>query len=79
MKLISLIKPIAVNYFGIELLVPFWTKFIVTESKGIVLAWNKRPSQINGNWFSESPSSQYEIVAIVDLEDINWKETLVEL
>ncbi|QXF35193.1 hypothetical protein CE143_19990 [Photorhabdus luminescens] len=79
MKLISLIKPIAVNYFGIELLVPFWTKFIVTESKGIVLAWNKRPSQINGNWDSESPQSQYEIVAIVELGDTDWRETLIKL
>ncbi|PQQ22299.1 hypothetical protein [Photorhabdus hindustanensis] len=79
MKLISLIKPIKVNYFGIELLAPFWTKFIVTENKGIVLAWNKKPSQINGNWFSESPSSQYEIVAIIELEGMDWKETLVEI
>ncbi|QXF34321.1 hypothetical protein CE143_15060 [Photorhabdus luminescens] len=79
MKLISLIKPIAVNYFGIELLVPFWTKFIVTESKGIVLAWNKKPSELKGYWDSESQQSQYEIVAIVDLDGTDWKETLVEI
>ncbi|NHB93548.1 hypothetical protein [Photorhabdus cinerea] len=79
MKLISLIRPIEVEYFGIELLVPHWTKFIVTENKGFVLAWNKKPSQLKGDWNSKSPRSQYEIVAIVDLEDMDWKETLIEL
>ncbi|TDB45233.1 hypothetical protein [Photorhabdus luminescens] len=68
MKLISLIKPFKVNYFGIELLIPHWAKFIVAESNGIVFAWNKKPSQTNnGSWFSESLQSQYEIVAIVDI------------
>ncbi|WP_387468494.1 hypothetical protein, partial [Photorhabdus sp. RM323S] len=62
MKLISLIKPIKVKYFGIELLVPFWTKFIVTDRNGIVLAWNEKPSQYNGDWISESAQYQYEIV-----------------
>ncbi|OCQ53617.1 hypothetical protein Ppb6_01243 [Photorhabdus australis subsp. thailandensis] len=79
MKLISLIKPIKVNYFGIELSVPHWTKFIAMDEIGLALAWNKKPSQLKGYWDSESLQSQYEIVAIVDLEDIDWKETLVEI
>ncbi|OWO81617.1 hypothetical protein B5C26_13345 [Photorhabdus luminescens] len=51
------------------------TELDITEQE-----WNKKPSQTNnGSWFSESLQSQYEIVAIVDLEDIDWKETLVEI
>ncbi|NHB89932.1 hypothetical protein [Photorhabdus tasmaniensis] len=79
MKLISLIKPIKVKYFGIELSVPFWTKFIVTDHNGIVSAQNEKPLQSNGSWISESVQYQYEIVAIVDLENVDWKDTLIQI
>ncbi|WP_448512149.1 hypothetical protein [Photorhabdus laumondii] len=82
MKLISLIKPIQVKYFGIELSVPHWTKFIATDEMGLVFAYNMLPRTeflCYERWGSDSPSFQDEVIAVVDLEEMNWKETLVEL
>ncbi|RAW91015.1 MULTISPECIES: hypothetical protein [unclassified Photorhabdus] len=82
MKLISLIKPIKVNYFGIELSAPHWTKFIATDESGLVFACNMLPrTEFNcyERWDSDSPSFRDEIIAVVDLEEMDWKETLVEI
>ncbi|MCT8345118.1 MULTISPECIES: hypothetical protein [Photorhabdus] len=82
MKLISLIKPIKVNYFGIELSVPHWTKFIATDESGLVFACNMLPrTEFNcyERWDSDSPSFRDEIIAVVDLEEMDWEETLVEI
>ncbi|MEK9497116.1 hypothetical protein V2H77_11745 [Photorhabdus sp. P32] len=82
MKLISLIKPIKVNYLGIELSAPHWTKFIATDEMGLVFACNMLPNiEFNcyERWGSDSTSFRDEVIAVVDLEGMDWKETLVEI
>lgn len=86
MKLLSLPQKKKVIYFGMELMVPFWTKYVATEDDGLVLAFKSKPVVLDetGKKFglviwNNPDADEMEEIATVDLEGMNWKETLVEV
>lgn len=68
-----------VNYFGIKLTIDVKLRYLATTERGDVVASNNTllldPSC---GWLSEWEDFT-EIVAVVDLEGMDWKDTLVEV
>lgn len=86
MKLVSIPEKKKIIYFGIELMVPIWTKYVATEDDGVVLAFISKPVVLDetGKKFglviwNNPDADEMEEVAKVDLEGMDWKETLVEV
>ena len=87
MKLLSIPEQKKVTYFGIDIMVPVWGKFIVTEDDGVVLVFKSKPEPLDESnkkyyglviW-SDPDANDFVEVARVDLEGMDWKETLVEI
>jgi hypothetical protein len=77
MKLLKELKP--VTYFGINLLVPQWTKFIATDQDGLIYAYEGRPvTGLFYDWVNEYGDNA-EHIERADLEGMDWKQTLVEV
>ncbi len=71
MKLLSKPEKKKVDYFGIEFELPKYFKgYIRTHDDGMVFA-----SELD--WQGEFVSSEF--LGIVDLEGMDWKDTLVEV
>ena len=70
-----------VNYFGIQLVVSQDTKYLVTTAKGEVIASEQIPDldfDSDIGWLYDWGA--YTVcVASVDLEGMDWKETLMEV
>lgn len=67
-----------VNYFDIKLTIEEHFKFLHTDPSGEVWASIKKPYIKNGIWAIPG-DFDFKIVAEVDLEDMNWTETLMEV
>ncbi|MCC8376503.1 MULTISPECIES: hypothetical protein [Photorhabdus] len=84
MKLIKSlpIETKTVDYFGIQLTVLRFIKYLAADKDGIIYAYLKEPRSNDGLWL-ESSSATFDYfsmpVAIVDLKDIDWKDTLVKV
>jgi hypothetical protein len=67
-----------VNYFGVNLLVQDYVKFLVTDNRGDVYGSRDKPKSDNQNgWWNYYSVTEY--VATVDLEGMDWKDTLMEV
>ena len=61
-----------------ELTVPQYTKYIAVDASGIVCVYTRKPQEGFGSSSFMAPlNTKYEMVAIVDLEGMDWMETLV--
>lgn len=86
MKLLSFPKKKKIVYFGIEIVVPIWAKFIATEDDGAVLVFESKPVVMDESdkpyglviW-NNPDADEFEKVATVDLEGMDWKQTLVAI
>lgn len=67
-----------VNYFGLELVVEKEAKFLATDENGGVYSFTKE-TEINKDNESVWYGKGTEWIAEVDLEGLDWRETLVEL
>lgn len=68
------------EYFGIELEVPFWASWIAADSHGRIWVFAAKPVKGFGNSSYMPPfGSRYERVAVVDLEGMDWMGTLVKI
>lgn len=67
-----------VNYFGIKLTIEEHFKFLHTDPSGKVWASIKKPYIKNGILVIPV-DFDFKVVAVVDLEDMNWTETLMEV
>jgi hypothetical protein len=67
-----------VIYFGIELMVPDYTKYLAVDEDGRLHGYKGDVVYIGGIEFYGSYSDDF-FIGIVDLEGMNWKETLVEV
>ncbi|MCW7548415.1 hypothetical protein OO184_10795 [Photorhabdus sp. APURE] len=81
MKLINTfqIETKTVDYFGIQLTVLRLIECLATDSDGFIYAYREAPNLNDGVWLASKFSTFCMPVARVDLEDIDWKETLVEI
>lgn len=81
MKLMKLIKreklTKQVKYFGLILSVPKWTSYVGTDTDGEVWAFGIEPLNDGYEWYMCEAYCQ--LVATVNLEGLNWSETLVEV
>lgn len=66
-----------VKYFGMELIVPQYTKYITVDAYGIVCVYARKPQEGFGSSFMAPLNTKYEMVAVVDLEGMDWRDTLV--
>lgn len=66
-----------IEYFEIELYVPFWASWIAADSHGRIWVFATKPVKGFGNSYMSPIGSRYDRIAIVDLEGMNWEETLV--
>lgn len=64
-----------VNFFGIDLVVPLNAKYLSAEDDGTVMAHSDHP------WYEPGYYEGYEVgeMAKVDLEGMDWEETLVNI
>lgn len=79
MKIINSQKTI--DYFGVELVVPDYG-WLAVDEQGDVGWFEDEPETVNffgyGEW-SGAVESGYASLCKVDLEGIDWKETLMEI
>lgn len=73
MKLINGQKQ--VEYFGLTLYVPDWVKWIATDANGEVFAYSK----ILNQWGDMFDGNDPKYITQVDLEGMDWRETLMEV
>lgn len=68
-----------VDYFGIQLVVSICVKYLVTTKDGCVVTSQQKPElDINCGWLYDWQSFN-EQVAVVDLEGMDWTDTLMEV
>jgi hypothetical protein len=73
-----------VEYFGLLLDVPHDTWYLATSPRGEVSAWSEgKPQAIkshnSGYWWSCSDHDCLGVVAVVDLEGMDWTQTAREV
>lgn len=70
-----------VDYFGIKLQVSEDVKFIATDEDGSVFTYTSEVEPINQAWLRKNNGelSHASKIAEVDLEGMNWHETLLEI
>ena len=69
-----------VNYFGLELTIEERFRFLHTDSNGEVWATEERPHNKNGSIWTISPTEwAFKSIAEVDLEGMNWYDSLLEV
>lgn len=64
-----------VEYFGHNLIVPNWTKYLACDADGSVVAFYRSPMMMEEFWLG----GKHEIMAIFSLYRMDWKETLKEV
>lgn len=62
-------------YFGLNLVVYKTAKFIAIDKNGAVYSFSEEPKQCIDCWIGKNT----DWVAEVNLEDLDWRETLIEL
>jgi len=77
MKLLSGHKTKNIRYFGIDMTVRESVKFLATDEDGEVYGFDMKPTTKATFWHVSEYA--YDFVADVDLEGMDWKDTLVEL
>lgn len=78
MKLIKEAKQTKrVEYFGLPLTVPFWAKYLGTDKDGELYAYESEPAKDRESWYLFDMNLQ--MIGLVDLEGLNWSESLVEV
>lgn len=69
-----------VNYFGLELTIEERFRFLHTDSNGEVWATEEKPHNHNGVMWAISPTEWgFKQIAEVDLEGMNWYDSLLEV
>ncbi|MBS9442444.1 hypothetical protein [Photorhabdus heterorhabditis] len=81
MKLINTfpIETKTVDYFGIQLTVLRIVECLATDEDGFIYAYREAPRLDDGAWLASNFDIFCMPVACVDLECIDWKETLVQV
>ncbi len=81
MKLIKSfpIETKTVDYFGIQLTVLRIVECLATDEDGFIYAYRGAPRLNDVAWLASKFDSFCMPVACVDLESIDWRETLVQV
>ena len=80
MKFIEFVKYKAVLFHGTEVHVPEYIKYIAADKSGKVIGFEKEPvPDAEFEWWDNPTADEMYDVGTVDLEGMNWTETLVIL
>jgi hypothetical protein len=71
-------KPKTIEYFGHTLEVPKWARFVAMEEDGDVLVFEEQPHLADSWWFT-TDGDEMSRVATISAENINYKNSVVEL
>lgn len=81
MKIIELKESKKVNYFGFIIIIPWFANYLAVDQDGTLNAFQNKP-ELNEEgffWWTDPTCEQFQQVAVVDLEGMNWKETLIKV
>lgn len=79
MKIIEELKPKVVTYFSMELMVPYFTKYIAADKDGTLIAFANEPRPNFDENFSvwiDPEAGDLQLIATVALENFLWTDTL---
>ncbi|NHB87842.1 hypothetical protein [Photorhabdus tasmaniensis] len=68
-----------VDYFGIQLTVLRLVEYLATDEDGLIYAYREEPKLDDWAWLASKFDSFCMPVAIVDLENVDWKDTLIQI
>lgn len=68
-----------VNYFGVELMLDTEVKYLVTTKDGDIVASKHTPELDPQLGWLYDYDAHSEFIAVVDLEGMDWKDTLMEV
>jgi hypothetical protein len=66
----------AVSYCGIEVYVPDMAEFLATDNDGRLYWYSQEPTADNARYFWIATGGASCLMGIVDLEGLDWHETL---
>ena len=67
-----------VNYFGHEIEVPDWAEYLAVGANGDLFAYDIKPFKTK-DFFVGKGDSLLAKIATVDLEGLNWEDSLVDI
>jgi hypothetical protein len=80
MKFVEFVKFKAVMFHGTEVHVPEHIKYIAADKSGSVIGFEKEPvPDAEFEWWDNPTGDDMYDIGTVDLEGMNWTETLVIL
>lgn len=71
-----------VKFHGINLTVPNWVTYLACDKNGILMGYEDDPICCNveyGRWVPDIDAGYYEKIAKVDLEGLDWSQTLTKV
>lgn len=71
-----------VKFHGINLTVPNWVTYLACDKNGILMGYEDDPICCNveyGRWVPDIDAGYYEKIAKVDLEGLDWTQTLTKV
>ncbi len=81
MKIIELKESKKVNYFGLIIVIPWFANYLAVDQDGTLNAFQNKPilNEKGLFWWTDPTCEQFQQIAVVDLEDMDWKETLIKV
>ena len=67
-----------VTYFGYELIVPDWVKYLAIDANHMINGFDSNPYMIDGYWTIKSGFIMDELPEF-NITDFDWRETLREV
>lgn len=75
MKIVKLDLKEEVYYYGIKFQLPYWIRYLAVDKNGSLYGYMDYPLLYDSSW--SALSGNVIRIGTVDLEGINWEETLV--
>lgn len=71
-----------IEFHGIKLTVPNWVTYLACDKNGTLMGYEGGPIHCNveyGRWVPDIDAGYYEKIAKVDLEGLDWTQTLTKV
>lgn len=80
MKLLTSEQGFVVDYFGMQIIVPKYHRYLTVDDEGLLFSHSRKPELLpHGQpygWFSGGSD---QVLGEVDLDGMDWRETLKEV
>lgn len=68
-----------VDYFGIPLTIYDEIMWLATDENGRIYGYTVKPALSDNVWLAKNLASDWFYIGNVDLEDLDWKDTLLKI